>query len=108
MRTALKDSLVENLLYNERRQQDSIKIFEISEVYFSDKSSKKVLGIIGSGRLGKNYRDFSKKIDLEYFQDILNNIGLNKNINIYEISRDELDSKLKSPIFYVEIDLRDF
>ena len=108
MRTALKDSLVENLLYNERRQQDSIKIFEISEVYFSDKSSKKILGIIGSGRLGKNYRDFSKKIDLEYFQDILNNIGLNKNINIHEISRDELNSKLKSPIFYVEIDLRDF
>ena len=33
LRTSLKDSLIENLLYNERRQKDSIKLFEISDIY---------------------------------------------------------------------------
>ena len=62
LRTSLKDSLVNNLLFNERRQKDSIKLYEISDLYFSDspqKSSTK-LGIIASGRVGKNYIDFSK------------------------------------------------
>ena len=59
----LKNSLINNLLYNERRQQDSIKLFEISDIYYIDKEikNKKVLGIICSGRIGKNYIDFSKK-----------------------------------------------
>ena len=38
MRTSLKNSLIENLLYNERRQKDSIKIFEISDVYSKNTS----------------------------------------------------------------------
>ena len=105
MRTTLKESLIKNLLYNERRQKDSIKIFEISNIYFSDQSSKKVLGIIGSGRLGKNYKDFSKKIDMNFFQNLLSNINLKESINIIEIDRDHLDSKIKSPIFYMEIDI---
>ena len=64
IRTNLQSSLIENLLYNERRQQDSIKLFEISDVYSFDDSlkSKKVLAIICSGRVGKNYLDFSKKL----------------------------------------------
>jgi len=33
LRTSLRDSLLENLLYNERRQKDSIKFFEISDLY---------------------------------------------------------------------------
>ena len=105
MRTTLKDSLIENLLYNERRQQDSVKIFEISDIYLSGQIPKKVVGIIASGRLGKNYRDFSKKIDLNFFQDTLKDIDFNKEINIHEINRDELDSKMKNPIFYAEFDI---
>ena len=33
LRTCLRESLVNNLLYNERRQRDSIKLFELTEVY---------------------------------------------------------------------------
>ena len=36
LRTSLKNSLLENLLYNERRQKDSIKFFEISNLYSKD------------------------------------------------------------------------
>ena len=32
-RITLKDSLIDNLLYNERRQKESIKLFEISDIY---------------------------------------------------------------------------
>ena len=62
LRGDLKDSLVANLLFNERRQKDSIKLFEISDVYSKkDRNGKKVLGIIASGRIDKNFIDFSKK-----------------------------------------------
>ena len=70
LRTNLEKSLIENLLYNERRQQDSIKLFEISDVYSFDGNlkNKKVLGIICSGRVGKNYLDFSKKLILNILE----------------------------------------
>ena len=32
IRTSLKDSLLENLLFNERRQKSSINLFEISDI----------------------------------------------------------------------------
>ena len=34
LRINLEKSLIDNLLYNERRQQDSIKLFEITDVYY--------------------------------------------------------------------------
>ena len=49
MRTSLKESLINNLSYiMKRRQKDSIKLFEISDIYVSDEeiTSKKMLGII--------------------------------------------------------------
>ena len=58
LRINLEKSLIDNLLYNERRQQDSIKLFEITDVYYIEKKelkSKRKLGIICSGRVGKNY-----------------------------------------------------
>ena len=74
LRTSLKDSLIENLLFNERRQKDSIKLFEISDVYLKAKDIhyQKRLGIIISGRRGHNHRDFSKKLDRNYLNEILN------------------------------------
>jgi phenylalanyl-tRNA synthetase beta chain len=73
-RISLKESLIENLLYNERRQKDSIKLFEISDVYTKDKEIKqqKKLGLIVSGRIGNNYNDFSKKLDHKYLNNLLN------------------------------------
>ena len=108
-RTSLKDSLIENLIYNERRQKDSIKLFEISDIYSKQTQIKqeKNLGIIISGRLGANYKEFSKKLDYPYLNKLLNG-NLETNIfNIDEISRNNLQTKKKDKIFYVEVPIND-
>ena len=81
LRTCIKDSLVENLLYNERRQEDSIKLFEISDIYTKEEKikKKKMLGIIISGRLGNNYKDFLK-LDYEYLNKLLNKSWIMKSL----------------------------
>ena len=109
LRTDLKNSLIDNLLYNEKRQQDSIKLFEISDVYFSSKEikNKKMLGIICSGRVGKNYIDFSKKIDKSFLVNIFKSLSDKIEVNPILISRDCLDSKLNNKIVYLEIELND-
>lgn len=109
LRTDLQESLVENLLYNEKRQKDSVKLFEISEAYTSREglNSNKKLGIICSGRVGKNYKDFSKKIDENYLIKILNEFSDKISAKPVKISRDNLDSKLKNQIIYFEIELDD-
>ena len=102
-RTSLKESLIENLLYNERRQKDSIKLFEVSDIYSVENSSirqVKKIGLIISGRLGNNYAEFSKKLDSKYLKNLLNEF--NKNFNIEEISRADLSTKKSDPIFYAE------
>ena len=108
LRSNLKNSLVENLLYNERRQKDSIKLFEISDVYFNSNEIKKsrLLGIIASGRVGKNYRDFSRWINEDYLSDILDRFQI-KDKNIQVISRENLESKSKNKIVYFEISVDD-
>ena len=107
LRTNLKNSLLKNLLYNERRQKDSVKLFEISDLYSNlDKGgfNNKVIGIIASGRIDKNYLDFSKQMDIKYFDGILSNI-INANYQIEEIPRKSVDSKLKNKIIFCEIEL---
>ena len=109
LRTSLKDSLIENLLYNERRQKDSIKLFEISDVYTNQENilQEKKLGIIVSGRGGHNHRDFSKKLDRKYLNKILN---LDHEVSIFhikEVSRENLRTKKRDKIFYCEICLDD-
>ena len=108
LRVSLKDSLIDNLLYNERRQKDSIKLFEISDIYTKNNRIKKQkrLGIIISGRLGNNHRDFSKKLDYKYLNKLLNN-STDNFFKIIEIPRNVLDSKRKEKIFYVEIPIED-
>lgn len=108
MRTSLRESLINNLLYNERRQKDSIKFFEISDVYsINDKklSRQKKLAIIASGRIGNNYEEFSKQINEKYLKDILISKLSLSDTSIEMISRENLDTKTKTPIFFVEIDL---
>ena len=104
MRTSLQDSLIDNLLYNERRQNDSIKLFEIADIYTKNNEiqQKKRIGIIASGRQGHNYKDFSKKIDKKYIDNIFNSDPFNLNFTIKEISRSGLDTKNKDKIFYIE------
>ena len=107
LRTSLKDSLLHNLLYNERRQKDSIKFFEISDVYTKDNiiNQEKKLGIIISGRSGHNYLDFSKKLEKTFLSKLLNQDSDNSDFIIKEISRAELKSKKKDKIFYTEISI---
>jgi phenylalanyl-tRNA synthetase beta chain len=108
-RISLKESLIENLLYNERRQKDSIKLFEISDIYTKDKEirQQKKLGLIISGRQGHNHNDFSKKLDKKYLNKLLN-INYSEDIfEINEVSRSSLDTKRKDKIFYVETPLED-
>jgi phenylalanyl-tRNA synthetase beta chain len=108
-RISLKDSLIENLLYNERRQKDSIKLFEISDVYTKDKEIKQQqkIGLIISGRQGHNYSDFSKKLDKEYLNKLLNENNAEDIFEINEISRNNLNTKKKDKIFYIETPLED-
>lgn len=110
LRLNILDSLIENLLFNERRQQDSIKLFEISDIYNLEDnniSKSRRIGIIASGKIGKNYRDFSKKIDLDYLSSIFNNYIDDIKSKIKKISRDKLDTKIKSHIFGIEIELNE-
>ena len=100
--------MLENLSYNERRQKDIIKFFEISNVYSKKNinNKNKRISIIMSGRQGKNYKQFSKKIDRDFvFTTLKNVIGNLKEEHIQEIPRNEINTKKKEKIFFLEIDI---
>lgn len=103
MRLDLKESLISNLIYNENRQFDSLKLFEISNTYhdtgYIEKESR--LAIIAAGRLGQNYNEFTKKIDKKFLERIFSPLEL----LFEEIPRKHLDTKNKNKIFYAEINL---
>ena len=107
LRVNLTNSLVNNLLFNERRQKDSIKLFEISDIYTSNDgiNKKRVLSVIASGRVGLNYKEFSKKINKQYLLKIFEEITSIDDLNIQVIPRDSLDSKIKSEIICIEIEI---
>ncbi len=110
-RLNLKNSLINNLLYNERRQKDSVKLFEISDIYYLSQNSvkkKKVIGIIASGRVGKDYKSFSKKISNDFLLAILNNFLIEEKINFEKIDRSSLNTKSNNTIVYIELDIEDF
>ena len=95
MRTELKNSLLGNLIFNERRQKESIKLFEVSDIYENkDNSIKKIkkVGIIATGRQGENPRDFSKFISKDYLNNLLKGCLDNK-IDFMEIKRDQTNTK---------------
>jgi phenylalanyl-tRNA synthetase beta chain len=110
LRTNISKSLINNLLYNERRQKDSIKLFEVSDIYSlnNDKIIKtRKLSVIASGRVGKNYKDFSKKINIKYLKSLFSKLTSNYIFDFKTISRELLDSKFKSEIVYLELDIAD-
>ena len=108
LRSSLKDSLIRNLEYNENRQKDSIKFFEISDIYKlnsrNDIDAKKMIGIIASGKVGKNYIDFSKNITQKYINQIFQKIHFDIEPYIQVINRSGIKSKKKAPVFFIEID----
>ena len=111
MRTNIIDSLLENLTFNERRQKDSIKLFEISDIYTrEDNEIKKIkrLGIIASGRVGHNHEEFSKKINVKYLTDKFNDELPNQDFNFRVFNRDNLNTKIKNEIVVCEINIDSF
>jgi len=110
LRTNIKNSLVDNLLFNERRQKESIKLFEISDVYSSSNgiNIKRKLSIIASGRVGENYIDFSKKINKKYLATLFKEILPNEVFDFKILSRDLLDTKIKNEIVSLEVDINSF
>ena len=111
MRTNIIDSLLENLTFNERRQKDSIKLFEISDIYTkNDNQIKKIrrLGIIASGRVGHNHEEFSKNINIKYLSDKFNNELPNENFNFKVLNREGLNTKIKNEIVVSEVDIDSF
>ena len=109
-RKSITESLVKNVLTNERRQQDSCKFFEISDIYAlsgenKELEMKKRLAMIVSGRKGKNHLDFSKLMDDAYIESIFEELTTDFRFNINEITRTGLDSKIKYSMFSVEVDM---
>ncbi len=104
LRTTLKDSLINNLLFNERRQKDSIKLFEISNLYSKNDQmiQETKVGIIISGRRGHNYEDFSAKLDYEYLSQLFGKDSIDIISAIEEVPRESLKTKKKEKIFYIE------
>ena len=111
MRTNLINSLLENLAFNERRQKDSIKLFEISDVYtFKNNKIKKKrnLAIVASGRVGHNHKDFSKKINKKYLTNLFKDALPSEDFALKIFNRDGLNSKIKNEIVGCEIDIENF
>ena len=110
LRTNITSSLVENLLFNERRQKDSVKLFEISDIYSSNNGIHKQrnLALIASGRVGLNYEDFSLKINEKYLMNLFKKIFPDQIFNFQAVSRNDLDTKNKSEILSLELGVEDF
>ena len=110
IRNNLTDSLIENVIYNEKRQKDSIKLFEISDIYTSSKKGnkkEKMLAIIISGRKGQNYLDFSQKLDKKYLSALFKALNIEIDKDIFTIDRSKLKSKIQTPIFAIEVKIDD-
>lgn len=110
LRTNLLDSLIENLLYNERRQKESIQLFEISNVYEEQNkqiNQKKKISLLVSGRMGNTYENFNKHFNKEFLREILYPILEEEKIEVQELSREKLDTKIKNKIYYAEFNLNE-
>jgi len=110
LRTNITNSLIDNLLFNERRQKDSIKLFEISDIYSSNNgiNKKRKLSIIASGRTGLNFEEFSNKINKKYLTTLFAEILPNEVLDFKILSRDLLDTKIKNEIISLEVDINKF
>jgi len=108
IRSSITESLVNNLIFNEKRQKDSIKFFEISDIYIkkNDQNLKvKNISLLVSGREGHNYIEFSKKLDKKYLKNLFKHLDINIDDKIIEVKRDKLNTKIKTPIYALEIDI---
>ena len=111
LRTNVISSLLDNLIYNERRQKDSIKLFEISDVYtLKDNQIDRIrrLSIIASGRAGHNYEDFSKKINIKYLTKLFKKSLPSENFDFQVMDRNSTKTKIKNEIIGCEVNISNF
>jgi phenylalanyl-tRNA synthetase beta chain len=109
LRLTLEDSLLGNVSYNLRRQKDSIKFFEISDIYSKDTNllQETYLGIVATGRVGHNHNDFAKKIDIIYLKSLFHGFFNDSEFKVKEITSNSLGLKTKDRIFFIEIKISD-
>ena len=111
IRTNLEESLIENLLYNEKRQKESIKLFEISDLYSINEkneiSFERYLGVIASGRIANNYKAFNKIIDKDFIVNIFRKSNINVEKYISKIDRKKLDTKKKLDILFFQLPIKE-
>ena len=111
IRTNLEESLIENLLYNEKRQKESIKLFEISDLYTVNEkneiSFERYLGVVASGRIANNYEAFNKFIDKDFIVNIFRKSNINVEKYISKIDRQKLDTKKKVDILFFQLPIKD-
>ena len=106
-RSDISSSLISNLDFNEKRQKDSIKLFEISDIYSlkDELVYEKKFSMLVSGRQGHNYLDFNKKLDEDYLVSLFRKLDFDIKSHISSFDRQKIDSKIKNPIFLIEIRL---
>ena len=54
--------------------------------------------------MGKNAMDYNNILKEDFIVSILKELGYKNKINVQNVSRENLNSKSKHPIFYFEID----
>ena len=66
---------------------------------------KKKFSMLVSGRQGHNYLDFNKKLDEDYLVSLFRKLDFDIKSHISSFDRQKIDSKIKNPIFLIEIRL---
>ena len=133
MRVCITKSLKENVVYNQNRQKDSIKLFEFSDIYTKEGNERKLSAMV-CGRTNKNFKEFNQQLDYPYLKGLICTIfeeilgenpnfeeGESDNYDLYEkvnfkgshigrigqLSKNFVDSKVKTPVFSFEISIND-
>ena len=129
MRVCITKSIKENVVFNQNRQKDSIKLFEFSDIYTKDGNENK-LAVIVSGKTNKNFKEFNTQLDYSYLKGLIKTIfseilgrelnfelDQSQNYDLYEkvycneehigrigkLSKEFVGSKTKTPVFSFEI-----
>ncbi len=133
MRVCITKSLKENVVYNQNRQKDSIKLFEFSDIYTKQENERKLSAIV-CGRTNKNFKEFNQQLDYSYLKGLICTIfeellgekpdfeeSESDNYDFYEkvhfsgkhigrigrLSKKFINSKVKTPVFSFEISIND-